>query len=167
MKRFTRTLTVCIVAALVVAVGGAESLRAQGGLDLKALVNSRTDELVKLAQDYKVDTSILASFKQAFNSDQMDAAIRSLNAFPAVVTTLASLGMLKKLEEATIQAGLYRLVGALELFLETVKKQEVKVCVGLYLTEKKEERIIAPLVNEAPKEIKGTMPLTLQSQRCI
>lgn len=140
---------------------------AQTGLDLKALVNTRTDELIKLAQDLKLDTSSLAAFKQSFNADQVEAAIKSLNTFPVVVTILAGLGRLKKLDEATLQASLYKLMDALELFLETVKKQETKICVALYLTEKKEERIVAPFVNEAPKEIGGTVSLKLQGQQCI
>ncbi len=167
MKSFMKALAVCAVAVGVLVGGGAETSRAQAQLDLKALVNTRTDELIKLAQGVKLDTSSLTAFKQSFNADQMEAAIKSLNAFPVVVSIMAGLGLLKKLDEATIQAGLYKLVDALELFLETVKKQETKICVGLYLTEKKEERIIAPFVNEAPKEISGTVPLKLQSQQCL
>ncbi len=151
--------------SLVLAVGVLG--QAQAGLDLKTLVIMRTDELIKLAQDLKVDTSSLTSFKQSLSADQIDAAIKSLNSFPIVVNILASLGRLKKLEEAMVQAGLYKLMAALELFLETIKKQEAKICVALYLTEKKEERIVAPFVNEAPKEISGTAPLKLQEQRCI
>jgi len=157
----------CTIALMLLAIGRLEGLRAQGGLDLKTLVNTRTDELIKLAQDLKVDTSSLTAFKQAFNADKVDDATRSLNAFPAVITVFAGLGRLKKLDEATLQAGLYKLIGALELFLESVKSQETKVCVGLYLTDKKEERIVGPFVNDSPKEIGGTVPLKLQAQRCI
>lgn len=166
MIKISKTLA-CAAVIGVLALGGAETLRAQAQLDLKALVNTRTDELIKLAQGLKVDTSSLTTFKQSFNADQMEAAIKSLNAFPVVIHIMASLGLLKKLEEATLQVGIYKLTDALELFLETVKKQETKICVGLYLTEKKEERVIAPFVNEAPKEISGTIPLKLQSQQCI
>nr|BAL59147.1 hypothetical protein HGMM_OP3C302 [Candidatus Acetothermum autotrophicum] len=166
-NQLKKAIAVGTVVLMLLAIGGAQTLRAQTGLDLKALVNTRTDELIKLAQDLKLDTSTLATFKQAFNADQIDAAIKSLNSFPAVVTIFAMLGRLKKLEEATVQAGLYKLVDALELFLETIKKQETKICVALYLTEKKEERIVAPFVNEAPKEIGGTVPLKLQGQQCI
>ncbi|MCS7197179.1 MAG: hypothetical protein NZ930_00575 [Candidatus Bipolaricaulota bacterium] len=167
MNGFTKTIAVCAVVLGVLAVGGAETLKAQAGLDLKALVNTRTDELIKLAQGLKVDTGSLSAFKQSFNADQMEAAIKSLNALPVVISIMSGLGLLKKLDEAVLQAGLYKLTDALELFLETVKKQETKICVGLYMTEKKEERIIAPFVNEAPKEISGTVPLKLQSQQCI
>lgn len=167
MKSFMKTLTVCAVVVGVLVIGGAETLRAQAQLDLKALVNTRVDELIKLAQGVKLDTNSLNSFKQSFNADKMEDAIKWLNTFPVVVSLMAGLGLLKKLDEATIQAGLYKLVDALELFLETVKKQETKICVGLYLTEKREERIIAPFVNEAPKEISGTVPLKLQNQQCI
>jgi hypothetical protein len=157
----------CAIVLMFVALGGLEGLWAQGGLDLKTLVNTRTDELIKLAQDLKVDTSTLTAFKQSFNNDQIEAAIKSLNAFPVIVTTFSSIGRLKKLDEATLQASLYKLMDALELFVETIKKQEAKICVALYLTEKKEERIVAPFVNEAPKEIGGPVPLKLQEQRCI
>ncbi len=155
------------LALMLLTVGGQEWLRAQGGLDLKALVNTRTDELIKLAQDLKLDISTLTEFKKSFNADQVEAASKSLNAFPVIVVLFADLGRLKKLDEATLQASLYKLMSALELFLETVKKQEAKICVALYLTEKKGERIVSPFINEAPKEIGGTVPLKLQEQRCI
>jgi hypothetical protein len=160
-----KAIKIAAVVLLVVAVGVLG--QAQAGLDLKTLVITRTDELIKLAQGFKIDTSSLTSFKQSFTADQSDVAIKSLNAFPVVVAVVSSLGMLKKLEEAIVQASLYKLMDALELFLETVKKQEIKICVALYLTDKKEERIIAPFVNEAPKEIGGTVPLKLQGQQCI
>ncbi len=162
-----KALGSCTVVLLVLATGGAEGLRAQPGLDLKVLVNSRTDELIKLAQDLKLDTSSLTAFKQSFNADQVEAAMKSLNSFPIVVTIFASLGRLKKLDEATVQAGLYKLVDALELFLENLKQQETKICVGLYLTDKREERVIGPFVNDSPKEIGGTVTFKLQAQRCI
>lgn len=166
-NRLKKAIGSCAVVLLVLAIGGAEGLRAQAGLDLTVLVNTRTDELIKLAQDLKLDTSSLTAFKQSFSAEQIEAAIKSLNSFPVVVTLFAILGRLKKLEEATVQASLYKLVDALELFLENVKRQETKICVALYVTDKKEERLVAPFVNGAPKEIGGTIPLKLQEQRCI
>lgn len=141
----------------------------QVSLDLKALVLSRLDDLLKaseqIAKDLKIDvatlTDPLKEFKKHFETGKIVDAAVQLNAYSSLLRVLIKLGVLKEYDEAHLRTGLHRLMAAVALWNERTQPPPapvpMKICTGLYQSaDKKTEEVISPFLIEALKKFTFT-----------
>lgn len=155
----------------------------QVSLDLKALVLSRLDDLLKASEQIAKDKSIevntltkpLQEAKKAFESGKISDAGLQLDSYSLVLRAIRKTGVskLNEYDETHLRAGLYRVVVALALFTEHIQKKPTKICTGLFIREdQKAEEVISPLVTDMLKKISFSTPagkedFTLKESRCF
>ncbi|MDW8110261.1 MAG: hypothetical protein RMJ96_01465 [Candidatus Bipolaricaulota bacterium] len=135
-------------------------------LDLKALVLSRLDELIKLAEKPPVPSGVTFSFptsplkeaQKAFDAGKFDEADKQLTAFSVSLHMLrlgapAGWPFSIALITETLRAALYKVINARVLFAERVQNKPMKISVGLYTSGTREE-VFGPFLIECPKELK-------------
>jgi hypothetical protein len=138
----------------------------QVSLDLKALVLSRLEDLLKSSEQMAKEnpaldpTSLrdpLTEFKKAFEANKMNDAAMQLDTVSVILLLLQKNGLVTRLQEAHLRAGLHRLVSAFALFREQVQRQTVKICTGLYISEdQNSEEVLSPLLTDVIKKLTFT-----------
>jgi hypothetical protein len=138
----------------------------QATIDLKALVLSRLEDLLKASEQMAKEnpaldpTSLrdpLTEFKKAFEANKMNDAAMQLDTVSVILLLLQKNGLVTRLQEAHLRAGLHRLVSAFALFREQVQRQTVKICTGLYISEdQKSEEVLSPLLTDVIKKLTFT-----------
>jgi hypothetical protein len=138
----------------------------QATIDLKALVLSRLEDLLKASEQMAKEnpaldpTSLrdpLTEFKKAFEANKMNDAAMQLDTVSVILLLLQKNGLVTRLQEAHLRAGLHRLVSAFALFREQVQRQTVKICTGLYISEdQKSEEVLSPLLTDVIKKLTVT-----------
>ncbi|MCS7197180.1 MAG: hypothetical protein NZ930_00580 [Candidatus Bipolaricaulota bacterium] len=136
----------------------------QASLDLKALVLTHWDELLKASEQLAKDNpglntlrDPLTEFKKAFDSGKMNDAAIQLDAFSVTLLFLQRNGLLTKFQETYLRTGLHRLVSAFALFREQIQRQKIKICTGLYVSEdQRSEEVLSPLLTEMMKKLTFT-----------
>nr|BAL59149.1 hypothetical protein HGMM_OP3C304 [Candidatus Acetothermum autotrophicum] len=156
----------------------------QAQVDLKALVLTRLDDLLKAGEQIaKENPSLdltalrdpLTEFKKAFEANKMDDAAIQLDAFSVTLLFIQRNGLLTKFQEMYLRAGLHRLVSAFALFREQVQRQKIKVCTGLFVSEdQKSEEVLSPMLTDVIKKLTFTNTktgaketFTLKESRCF
>jgi hypothetical protein len=156
----------------------------QVSLDLKALVLSRLEDLLKASEQMAKEnpaldpTSLrdpLTEFKKAFEANKMNDAAMQLDTVSVILLLLQKNGLVTRLQEAHLRAGLHRLVSAFALFREQVQRQTVKICTGLYISEdQKSEEVLSPLLTDVIKKLTVTNrqtgakeTFTLKESKCF
>ncbi len=156
----------------------------QVSLDLKSLVLTRLDDLLKASEQTAKDNPSLdpstfrdplSEFKKSFEASKMGDAAMQLDIFSVTLRLVQKSGLLKGFEETHLRTGLHRLVSAFVLFREQVQRQAVKVCTGLFVSEdQKTEEVLSPLLTEAFKKLTVTNRqtgakenFTLKESRCF
>lgn len=156
----------------------------QGSLDLKALVLSRLDDLLKASEQASkeiptLDPSTLRDplneFRKAFEAGKMNDATIQLDVVSVTLLVAHRSGLMPKLQEAHLRAGLHRLVSAFALYREQVQRQAVRICTGLFVSEdQKSEEVLSPLLTEMMKKLTFTNrttgakeTFTLKESRCF
>jgi hypothetical protein len=138
----------------------------QVSLDLKALVLSRLEDLLKASEQMAKEspaldpTSLrdpLTEFKKAFEANKMNDAAMQLDTVSVILLLLQKNGLVTRLQEAYLRAGLHRLVSAFALFREQALRQTAKICTGLYISEdQKSEEVLSPLLTDVIKKLTVT-----------
>jgi hypothetical protein len=168
-------LMVCVVTLWGDARGSAptEPLLAQPdqqvSLDLKALVLSRLEDLLKASEQMAKDRSIdlatltdpLKEFKKLFEANKIVDASLQLNGYSFLLRVLRKTGGMSEYDEAHLRTGLFRLMTAVALFGERVQPPPapvpLKLCTGLYVREdQKAEEVLSPFIIEALKKLTFT-----------
>jgi hypothetical protein len=168
-------LMVCVVTLWGDARGSAptEPLLAQPdqqvSLDLKALVLSRLEDLLKASEQMAKDRSIdlatltdpLKEFKKLFEANKIVDASLQLNGYSFLLRALRKMGGMSEYDEAHLRTGLFRLMTTLALFGERVQPPPapvpLKLCTGLYVREdQKAEEVLSPFIIEALKKLTFT-----------
>ena len=156
----------------------------QTSIDLKALVLSRLDDLLKASEQIAKDNpnfdpstfrDPLNEFKKAFEAGKMGDATMQLDVVSVALLLVQRNGLLTKFQEMHLRTGLHRLVSAFALFREQVQRQTVKICTGLFVSEdQKSEEILSPLLTEMMKKLTFTNTktgaketFTLKESRCF
>jgi hypothetical protein len=156
----------------------------QATIDLKALVLSRLEDLLKASEQMAKEnpaldpTSLrdpLTEFKKAFEANKMNDAAMQLDTVSVILLLLQKNGLVTRLQEAHLRAGLHRLVSAFALFREQVQRQTVKICTGLYISEdQKSEEVLSPLLTDVIKKLTVTNrqtgakeTFTLKESKCF
>jgi hypothetical protein len=156
----------------------------QATIDLKALVLSRLEDLLKASEQMAKEnpaldpTSLrdpLTEFKKAFEANKMNDAAMQLDIVSVILLLLQKNGLVTRLQEAHLRAGLHRLVSAFALFREQVQRQTVKICTGLYISEdQKSEEVLSPLLTDVIKKLTVTNrqtgakeTFTLKESKCF
>jgi hypothetical protein len=156
----------------------------QATIDLKALVLSRLEDLLKASEQMAKEnpaldpTSLrdpLTEFKKAFEANKMNDAAMQLDTVSVILLLLQKNGLVTRLQEAHLRAGLHRLVSAFALFREQVQRQTVKICTGLYISEdQKSEEVLSPLLTDVIKKLTFTNTktgaketFTLKESKCF
>lgn len=156
----------------------------QAQLDLKALVLSRLDDLLKAneqiatenpALDLSALRDPLTEFKKAFDSGKMSDAAIQLDTFSVTLLFIQRNGLLTKFQEMHLRTGLHRLASAFALFREQVQRQKIKVCTGLFVSEdQKSEEVLSPMLTDVLKKLMFTNTktgaketFTLKESKCF
>jgi hypothetical protein len=156
----------------------------QATIDLKALVLSRLEDLLKASEQMAKEspaldpTSLrdpLTEFKKAFEANKMNDAAMQLDTVSVILLLLQKNGLVTRLQEAYLRAGLHRLVSAFALFREQALRQTAKICTGLYISEdQKSEEVLSPLLTDVIKKLTVTNrqtgtkeTFTLKESKCF
>jgi hypothetical protein len=186
-------LMVCVVTLWGDARGSAptEPLLAQPdqqvSLDLKALVLSRLEDLLKASEQMAKDRSIdlatltdpLKEFKKLFEANKIVDASLQLNGYSFLLRLLRKMGGMSEYDEAHLRTGLFRLMTTVALFGERVQPPPapvpLKLCTGLYVREdQKAEEVLSPLLTDVIKKLTFTNTktgaketFTLKESKCF
>jgi hypothetical protein len=140
----------------------------QVSLDLKALVLSRLEDLLKASEQMAKDRSIdlatltdpLKEFKKLFEANKIVDASLQLNAYSFLLRVLRKMGGMSEYDEAHLRTGLFRLMTIVALFGERTQPPApvpLKLCTGLYVREdQKAEEVLSPFIIEALKKLTFT-----------
>ncbi|MCL6642889.1 MAG: hypothetical protein K6T71_06160, partial [Candidatus Bipolaricaulota bacterium] len=156
----------------------------QISLDLKALVLSRLEDLLKASEQIAKENPTfdpallrdpLTEFKKTFEAGKMGDAAMQLDIVSVTLLLAHKNGLIPRLQEADLRAGLHRLVSAFALFRERVQRQTVKICTGLFISEdQKTEEVLSPLLTEVLKKLTITNrqtgakeTFTLKESKCF
>lgn len=138
-------------------------------IDLKALFLSRLNELIKLTENPPTPPGVTLSFptsslkeaQKAFEAGKFEEVDKQLTAFSTSLQGLklaapAGLPFSMALITETMRAALYKVINARVLFAERIQGQAMKIFIGLYTSNTREE-LFGPFLIECPKELKFTV----------